>query len=198
MRDASFIFVWVGSRTLSRPLRRDWRAVEIEGGLGVRHPPVRFRRASGMSRCRSPCTADRLTLRSFLTCPVWMERWSEVNASTAALVRGHGISTGAAKGRTGDYGRARSDTAPLRACREDRDLFIAAARPVLAFDRWGPRGGWPRSTALRRRRCCRTTARSTAPRATIRFQGCGARTCPISLGSFRRGQPKMTQRRRFG
>jgi hypothetical protein len=34
--------------------------------------------------------------------------------------------------------------------------------------------------------------------ATIRFQGCGARTCPISLGSFRRGQLKMTQRRRFG
>jgi hypothetical protein len=126
----------------------DWRAVEISayGWRIVDHPPVRFRRASGMRPLPAPeAGGSVMALRQFLNVGSDANFVLAVSVLLASMrpcgpypVLALSGEQGSAKSTFTRIFRALIDpnTAGLRALpREDRDLFIAANNGhVLAFD----------------------------------------------------------------
>jgi hypothetical protein len=140
-----------------------WRAVEIDatGWRVIDHPPVRFRRASGMKPMPIPAAGGSIeTLRSFLNVQSDAD-FVLVVAWALACLRNRGPypvivlsgEQGSAKSTFSAILRALLDpnTAPLRALpREDRDLFIAASNGhVLAFDNVSGLPAWISDTLCR-------------------------------------------------
>jgi hypothetical protein len=140
-----------------------WRAVEIDatGWRVIDHPPVRFRRASGMKPMPIPMGGGSVEmLRSFLNVQSDAD-FVLVVAWALACLRNRGPypvivlsgEQGSAKSTFSAILRALLDpnTAPLRALpREDRDLFIAASNGhVLAFDNVSGLPAWISDTLCR-------------------------------------------------
>jgi hypothetical protein len=140
-----------------------WRAVEIDatGWRVIDHPPVRFRRASGMKPMPIPVGGGSIeTLRSFLNVQTDAD-FVLVVAWALACLRNRGPypvivlsgEQGSAKSTFSAILRSLLDpnTAPLRALpREDRDLFIAASNGhVLAFDNVSGLPAWISDTLCR-------------------------------------------------
>jgi hypothetical protein len=140
-----------------------WRAVEIDsaGWRVIDHPPVRFRRASGMKPMPMPVSGGSIdALRFFLNVQSDAD-FVLVVAWTLACLRNRGPypvivlsgEQGSAKSTFSAILRALLDpnTAPLRALpREDRDLFIAASNGhVLAFDNVSGLPAWISDTLCR-------------------------------------------------
>jgi hypothetical protein len=140
-----------------------WRAVEV-GATGWRvidHPPVRFRRASGMRPLPVPERGGTIdALRPFLNVKYDADLVLVVSWALACL-RNRGPYPLIAL--SGEQGSAKStfcailralldpNTAPLRALpREDRDLFIAANNGyLLAFDNVSGVPAWISDTLCR-------------------------------------------------
>jgi hypothetical protein len=140
-----------------------WRSVEIDatGWRVIDHPPVRFRRASGMKPMPIPVHGGSIeTLRSFLNVQTDVD-FVLVVAWALACLRNRGPypvivlsgEQGSAKSTFSAILRALLDpnTAPLRALpREDRDLFIAASNGhMLAFDNVSGLPAWISDTLCR-------------------------------------------------
>lgn len=140
-----------------------WRAIEIDatGWRVVDHPPVRFRRSSGMKAMPMPTGGGSIeALRAFLNVQADAD-FVLVVAWALACLRNRGPypvivlsgEQGAAKSTFSAILRALLDpnTAPLRALpREDRDLFIAANNGhVLAFDNVSGLPAWISDTLCR-------------------------------------------------
>jgi len=142
---------------------QQWRAVEIDtaGWRVIDHPPVRFRRASGMQPLSMPVPGGSITaLRSFLNVQADTD-FVLIVAWALACLRDRGPypvivlsgEQGSAKSTFSAILRGLLDpnTAPLRALpREDRDLFIAASNGhVLAFDNVSGLPAWISDTLCR-------------------------------------------------
>jgi hypothetical protein len=142
---------------------QQWRAVEIDtaGWRVIDHPPVRFRRASGMQPLPMPFPGGSITaLHSFLNVQADTD-FVLIVAWALACLRDRGPypvivlsgEQGSAKSTFSAILRGLLDpnTAPLRALpREDRDLFIAASNGhVLAFDNVSGLPAWISDTLCR-------------------------------------------------
>src|SRR5215204_2536154 len=142
---------------------QQWRAVEIDtaGWRVIDHPPVRFRRASGMQPLPMPVPGGTITaLRSFLNVQADTD-FVLIVAWALACLRDRGPypvivlsgEQGSAKSTFSAMLRGLLDpnTTPLRALpREDRDLFIAASNGhVLAYDNVSGLPAWISDTLCR-------------------------------------------------
>ena len=162
-RDINVRVAGLGGRLYLDLADASWRAMEIDsdGWRIVDHPPVRFRRASGMQPLSTPETGGSIErLRPYLNVQTDAD-FVLVVSWMLAVLRNRGPypvlvlsgEQGSAKSTFSKILRALLDpnAAPLRALpREDRDLFIAATNShVLTFDNVSGLPGWISDTLCR-------------------------------------------------